>query len=210
MPGVFIEAADGHQCQCNACSPNFSSDLSSKLRRNIHREKQGELTEATKQRLVADAEKNFPTVEAEDILYTYDCPLTESYKAGDSLALPLISYLTDWPYRTNADEYFMTPKRHLTSATKDTTAEDANALRSLYKHGFTAKVKKPRELTIMLRETVFHKYDGSLPEARTTWICPTREKKTDHGLTNSLKYRYENMLYTKQQVLLLNTTKCLR
>ena len=48
LPGVFVEAAGGHQCRCNACSPSFSSDLRSKLIRNIHHEKQAELTEAKK------------------------------------------------------------------------------------------------------------------------------------------------------------------
>ena len=54
MPRVFVEAVDGHKCLCNACSPTFNSDLQNKLIRNIHREKQAELTDATKQRLVAD------------------------------------------------------------------------------------------------------------------------------------------------------------
>ena len=38
----------------------FESELKNKLIRNIHRDKQAELTEATKQRLIAEAEKENP------------------------------------------------------------------------------------------------------------------------------------------------------
>ena len=65
MPGVFLELANGHKCLCKTCSPAFSSDLEQQLIRKIHRERQAEITEATNQRLVEEATKKFPTIDAE-------------------------------------------------------------------------------------------------------------------------------------------------
>lgn len=56
LPGVFVKAVGGHQCLCSECSPNSSSDLRNKLIRNIHREKQGEITGNIRKRLGAEAE----------------------------------------------------------------------------------------------------------------------------------------------------------
>ena len=62
LPGVFMrDLAGQHLCQCQTCSPTFKQELEVKLVRRIHKEHTAELSDDTKQRIIAETRAKFPT-----------------------------------------------------------------------------------------------------------------------------------------------------